>query len=232
VRLRVTAIVVALAAVLAIVLLISSSTGDQQEIAFSIDIDPGPPIAATVLPGEVACQGPIHTIAPAATVFPWLSPTAAPGAAMTLSVRDYASNAVLATGSIAQGYSMATAPGVHLSATIPQGRAISVCLRSNGPKPVGLIGNPPNTRSGQLVVAGQTKKDVMSLLFLRPKPVSLLSQIPTIFSRAALFRPDWVGSWTFWVLAVLLVGAFFGVGYAVLQAEREDARSSEQTSAQ
>ena len=231
-RLRATVITIAVATVVAVVLLVYSGTRDQQHTAFSIDVDPGPPIAATLRPGQEACQGPIHTIAPFGAVFPWLSPNAAPGAAITLSVRDYASRAPLATGEVSQGYAVPVAPTVELSHTVRQGRDIAVCLRSAGPKPVGLIGNPPNTRSGKLVVDGRPKQDVMALLFVRPRPVSLLSQIPAVFRRAALFRPDWVGSWTFWVLAMLFAGTLVGAGYAVVQAERADARSSEQTSAQ
>lgn len=230
--LRATVITIAVAVVVAVGLLIYSGTRDQQYTAFSIDIDPGPPIAATLPPGQEACQGPIHAIAPFGAVFPWLSPNAAPGAAMTLTVRDYASRAVLATGKVSQGYAAPIAPTVELSHPVRQGRDVLVCLRSAGPKPVGLIGNPSNTRSGQLVVEGRPKRDAMALVFVRPKPVSLLSQIPAVFRRAALFRPDWVGSWTFWVLALLFAGTFAGVGYAVVQAQRADARSSEHTSAQ
>jgi hypothetical protein len=35
----------------------------------------------------------------------------------------------------------------------------------------------------------------------------MFSLLPTIFSRAALFRPGWVGAWTFWALLVALTVA-------------------------
>jgi hypothetical protein len=34
----------------------------------------------------------------------------------------------------------------------------------------------------------------------------LLSSLGLVLSRAALFRPSWVGSWTFWVLLLALLG--------------------------
>jgi hypothetical protein len=40
---------------------------------------------------------------------------------------------------------------------------------------------------------------------------SLLEQLPTVFDRAALFRPSWVGSWTYYVLLGLILPLAFGL---------------------
>ena len=51
---------------------------------------------------------------------------------------------------------------------------------------------------------------------------SLLGSLSTAFSRASLWHPSWVGSWTFWLLAIALLAAF-GVGVsAVVSAAAAD----------
>jgi hypothetical protein len=47
----------------------------------------------------------------------------------------------------------------------------------------------------------------LSLRFLRGHPRPVLSQVPLIIDRAALFRPGPVGPWTFWLLALLVAVA-------------------------
>ena len=101
----------------------------------------------------------------------------------------------LARGQIAAGYVRAIAPIVALDRTIPSGRRIQVCLRSRGPGTVDLMGAPlPNHA---LVeddgTASGSRQAAIALLFLRPHPRSVLSLVPTIFARASLFRPGWVG---------------------------------------
>jgi hypothetical protein len=230
-RARGTLIVVGIATLVVIVLLIASANHYERALAFSIDVDPGPPVA-TLSPGQTACQGPIDAIAPIGSLYVWVNPDLGPTPRASITVRDYATGTALATGSVPGGYIAATAPQSVLNRPVPQGKTISVCLRDTGRRPVKLIGDVPNTRSGKLTAAGHPEKEVLALLFDRPRSVTLWSQIPTVFSRAALFRASWVGSWTFWVLAVLLAGTFGGVVYAVVQAERDDIASAERTSAQ
>lgn len=45
---------------------------------------------------------------------------------------------------------------------------------------------------------------------------SLLAQIPTIFHRASLFRPAWVGAWTYYVLLGLVLPLAFGLALGLL----------------
>jgi hypothetical protein len=44
----------------------------------------------------------------------------------------------------------------------------------------------------------------MTLVFKR-KPRSMLSALPDIIDRAALFHPSWFDAWMLWVLAASLV---------------------------
>jgi 4-amino-4-deoxy-L-arabinose transferase-like glycosyltransferase len=45
---------------------------------------------------------------------------------------------------------------------------------------------------------------------------SLVAQIPTMFERATLFRPPWVGRWTYWLLLGLVLPMAFGLALFLL----------------
>jgi hypothetical protein len=232
---RTRALVIALAAVAALGVagLVRSATRDERWTAFSLDVPPSQTVVV-LGPHVDVCQGPIQTVAPVGILTSWVTPIGGrPSPALAITIRDGSrTGPVLATGHVPSGYTVATAPEAIVKPTVPEGREAWVCVRSAGPKPVDLIGNSANSRTGVLTVAAKPVPNSLSFLFLRPHPVSLLSQVPAIFDRAALFRPTWVGAWTFWVLAVLVLAAF-GVGvFAVVQAQREDELSSEQTSPQ
>ena len=56
------------------------------------------------------------------------------------------------------------------------------------------------------------------------EPRSVASQLPVIFERAALFRPGWVGPWTFWALALVVgLGVPALLARALAAAVRDDA---------
>lgn len=228
------ALAVALVAVLGIAALLVAAGGDERSTAFSLDIPPASPVA-TLHTGQAVCQGPFTATAGFGSVTAWISPLQAtgvaqqgsiPGAAITLTVRDASTNESLATGRLASGYLAPIAPSVLLTRTIPAGRRIRVCLRSRGPGPVELLGDqPPNQ-----VIAGDdgsatgSPGESIALLFLRPHPRSLLSLVPTMFRRAALFRPGWVGAWTYWVLGAAILAAFALAGLAVTRAVQSDSQ--------
>ena len=61
-----------------------------------------------------------------------------------------------------------------------------------------------------------------SLALLSDGDRSLLGSLPTAFSRASLWRPSWVGAWTFWVLAIALLATFGLAVVAVISAAGDD----------
>jgi hypothetical protein len=68
-----------------------------------------------------------------------------------------------------------------------------------------LYGGPDlAARTSTASLEGQPAGTDISLLFLRSHPASSLSLLPAIFRRAALFRPSWIGAWTFWLLAAVV----------------------------
>ena len=228
-------VALALAAVVGFAALLLAAGSDGRSTAFSLDIPPS--VAVTVVHrGEATCQGPITVPAMFRYVRPWISPADAsgkvsagpiPGSAIDLTVRDAATNAILASGSIGADYAVEISPTVALDRTVPSGRRIRVCLRSRGPGTVDLMGAPlPNVAlvgdDGTASGAGQA---ALALLFLREHPRSLLSLVPTVFSRASLFRPGWIGPWAYWLLSAALLGTFALAGVALTHAARADETS-------
>jgi hypothetical protein len=62
-------------------------------------------------------------------------------------------------------------------------------------------------------------------LALLGSPTDTLSQLPTAFRRASLFRPTWVGVWTYWALLAGLLVAVAACGAALIAAARTDERT-------
>ena len=60
-----------------------------------------------------------------------------------------------------------------------------------------------------MLTGGRTPSNLaLALVFTAPHPASVISLIPTIFRRAALFHPAWMGAWVFWaLLGAMLAGA-------------------------
>lgn len=189
---------------LGVAALLAGAATDQRWSAFSLDVPPAGPVAA-LSSGQQVCQGPFDAAVSFGSVRAWIAPIAAPGASLQLRVRSV-SGATLATGRSVRSHGKSVAPTINLNATVPARTQISVCISSGGPARVTLLG------------AGSE----FALLFLRPHPESLLSLLPTVFRRAALFRPTWVGSWTFWLLSAGLISCFCLGVIAVAQAVRSD----------
>lgn len=91
------------------------------------------------------------------------------------------------------------------------GQQLTLCWRSTGP--VKIVGNANgNLAADQVSTLGKRPVNGdISIEYMQAGSHSALAMIPTVFQRASLFRPSWVGPWTFWVvflvaLAVLLTG--------------------------
>jgi hypothetical protein len=91
----------------------------------------------------------------------------------------------------------------------------------------------PQGNGGQIFVWGRTLLDIKSkpieigkqripnrvalwFLPLKHEERSILGQLGTMFDRASLFRPGFVGPWTFWVVLFLLVPALLYCGIRLL----------------
>lgn len=213
----------ALIAVVGLAALVYAAANDVRPIAFSLDIPPTREVAA-IEPSQSACEGPVPIAAAFGAIQIFLIPAGAPGPAFQLTVRDFDSGKLLAAGHLPSGYTTQIAPYIALDATVPSGRRVEVCLHNRGPTGAAPLGGPGSLTES---VDGTLNPYNVSLVFARRHPRSLLSLVPTVFDRAALFHPRWVGAWTFWVLTGAVLAAFALGGLAIARAARGDARSSE-----
>jgi hypothetical protein len=200
--------------------LVLVGTSDQRSTAFSLDVPNAKPVV-TLLAGERACQRPVVAAAAFRGLELWLASVPAPGATLRVSVTS-GGGAGLAVGNLHVPPGPVANPSTQLTRTVPRGATVSLCFDNAGPAPVSLLGSTPGPDSGMLEQRGRSLPSAAAAVLLQPHSSSILSLLPTIFSRAALFRPTWIGQWTYWLLLALLVAAFPLVGLALTLASRDD----------
>ena len=108
---------------------------------------------------------------------------------------------------------------------MPVGRRLTVCLTTN--LNTFELRGPPAV-DPDVVMTGRNPGLEFSLALLNDRR-SLLGSLSTAFSRAALFKPSWVGGWTFWVLTAALLATFGLAGFAIATASSDDEDQDEQS---
>lgn len=221
----------ALVAGLGLAALAASAARGQRWTAFSV----GVPAATDVVllePGQQACQAPVPVRVSVGGVAVWLYSGPSPGPPLGVTVSDARDGKLLAVGRIPPSHGEIAPPngfptGISLRTrfdrTVRAGKRITLCFLNLGTARVALNGSRPSKTSGALTLPAQSAGNAMALVFLRPHPQSLFSMLPTVFRRAALFRPEWVGAWTFWLLGAALLGAFALAPFAMARAGHADA---------
>lgn len=103
---------------------------------------------------------------------------------------------------------------------------LTLCLESLGGR-IAVPGSPNgNANADQVSYLGDEPADGdISLEYMRPGSESLFSSVATVFDRAALFRPGWVGAWTYYLAFLLCFFCIALVWWLLLK------RSGEQTNA-
>jgi hypothetical protein len=216
----------ALVIVLGLAALLAAGAADQRFRAFSIGVpDVGP--VATLSPGQQVCEGPVDSQASFGAIRMWTASISAPGS-LAVSVRDADTSRELAHGN-AVLTPAATSPDATLNSPVAARRAVTVCIRNRLPAPLSLLGSAPPSGSMKLTLDGKPVTGLGLALVMLQRPRSLLSEVPAMFARAALFRPGWVGEWTFWVLLAAVVLAIgFGavaVGFVGASADTDERES-------
>ena len=217
-RSRRAALVVVLTAIVGIAAVLLAHTDASQPFQQRLGVFVTGPVVY-MREGDVACQGPVGlnertralTFNPA-TVLP-------SGPAITVFVREPGTTRTLASGRLAAGFDPAEPQTVRLSPPAPAGAIVDVCFRDEGPGTVQLFGDTPRgdtrlngpsahptlqTSAASLNGTPMPDADI-AIVFPRAKPASPLALVPEMFRRAALFRPGWVGAWTYWLLAALAI---------------------------
>jgi hypothetical protein len=213
-------VVFVVAVAVAIVVLLVLAFGGERTRVFALRA-PSAQSVATLAPGRQACEGPVSANAPIHAVQTW-------GAAIVrttvLDLRISSGRSVVATGSSR----VSDRPSAHttiLHGSIRDGRKITVCVANGGDADYSLVGSPSIDPTVAMRVDGKRSALQFSLALLG-SPTNTLSQLHTAFRRASLFRPAWVGVWTYWALLAGLVFAAAACGAALIAAARTDEREA------
>jgi hypothetical protein len=174
----------------------------------------------TLRAGHEGCQGPIGLIDRTASVeFNPGTPHAEPGPAVATLIRDVPSTHVVSRGLLRAGFDPRRPQTVKLAPALPANAVVQVCFRNMGPgqvllfgdiafgtSKIGFVGVHPTivTSSASLDGKDMPGHDI-AIVFPRSKPKSMLALVPEMFMRASLFRPGWLGAWTYWALAALVL---------------------------
>jgi hypothetical protein len=223
------AIIVAIAAAVTVALVAVTLTSEREQ-AFTLGVTLSTTVK--VAQGQAVCQAPISVPPDAAfdAVTVGATTRARRGAQLELTVRaaDAAhptrAGAVLARGALVSGVSgensLRTARVGHVDAN----RTVAVCVTNRSRHPALLYGNSDAAaRTSSAYTNGKGTGIDLLLEFQRAEPRTLAGLLPAMFDRAALFRAQWVGAWTYWVLALLCV---FAVPLLLVRALRSAVRDS------
>jgi hypothetical protein len=210
-------IAAALTVLAGVAVLVVLAATDERRLAFTLSVRPSG-VAAVVPPGVEACQRDVEVEAPFDEARLLYGTYFRPGPALAVRVLDHASGRVLARGALPPGYPDDRKATARLARAVPEGSRVDVCLRNVGQRRVAVFGGPASDNEpSYATVGGRPLRSDLGMELLRQHPRTVLSLVPSIVRRAALFHPGWVGPWTFWVLLALLLVAFPALLIAALR---------------
>jgi hypothetical protein len=165
--------------------------------------------------GRVACEGPIRSPTAARGVGIFGAPNTSRPTTLSATVRTDGDR-ILATGH-STASSNDTQQQIPLDRQLPANRPVRICIRAT-PGSFSLLGGA--AQAPGVSASGVAAATQFSLVLTRP--ATFFDGLQTAFSRAAIFRPDWIGAWTFWLLLAVLACALAVAAIAVIAATRED----------
>jgi hypothetical protein len=213
-RLRLVAPVVAIAVIAVAVLLVSGAL-HRNVREYSLRVPNQEPVAL-LYPSHRVCEGPVSSPRMFTGVAIWGGP-AVGVSAVRVTVAPAGVDRRLASGT-----SRMTAAGEHLvtlTHPVAANTRVRICVRST----LNTFSLDGATASDPGVVMTGHGHDLAFSLALENDHHSLLGALPVAFGRASLFKLSWLGSWTFWILAIALLASFAVAIAAVASAAREDA---------
>ena len=204
-------------AALALIALAFAGTRNMAVRTFSLDV-PNIYAVATAEPhGEPVCEGPVVSQKPFQIVGIW---GLAPHGLVPPEVRveDAATGRVLANGQIATVATLGRW-SARLSRTVPGGKPVRVCVvaREDEAELTGFASQHPTIAIDGTRTKQAPNGSEFALVFISDRGHTFVNSLPLAFSRAQLFHPSWVGSWTFWVFLGALI-ATFGLGVMAISA--------------
>jgi hypothetical protein len=174
---------------------------------------------AVARPHHEVCEGPISSQYAFQSVVLWgIYVSGKP--LVRVSGLSAAAKGVISAGLVERsppgGYGRFTA---KLRSSVAGDQAVEVCVSDPDGK-LRLRGSTPGYTG--VAIGGTKSLTAFSMVLLEPTRHSFLGSLSLAFSRAALFRPSWVGPWTFWVLLIALLGAIPVAAFAISAALRSE----------
>jgi hypothetical protein len=177
-------------------------------LAFTLGAAPQAAIAK-LKRGQTVCQRSIN-VPPSAgfdRVALQVGTNRRPGPRLDVVVRRH-DGRPLATGTLPAGYPDVPKDGgfrVVQTGAVAADQPIDVCVTNRGPHSAALYGSGAlANRNSDATLDGKVAPYDVALVF-QDAPRSRAGQIGHAFARASLFRPGFVGTWTYWLLALVLV---------------------------
>lgn len=202
---RAALLVFAAIAVLALGGVVLAGARDERDLAFSLGV-PSLGVAA-VAPSQVPlCQTHVDVVHAFDSVRFTPRSVGRPGPSLSVAVRRTGTHAALASAQVPAGYPDNRPLQVRVGHVAARHGPVDVCITPQGTTGVGFMGgnreSEPSTRAylGDRLVPRYS----LAMDFHTTRSHSLLSQVPRVFHRASLFHPQWIGAWTFWLLAALV----------------------------
>src|SRR3954471_17497245 len=227
------------AIVLAVVVAeLAFAAGKRTDLVDSTWVNPVVPVAP-LKPGATVCQQPFGVTETFDRVRFNVGTFGKPGPPLYVSITDQDSRAELASGAVRPGWvDNGKAQDVDVGSVKPA-PPVSVCIKNGGPVAAyvygdyyhgafgkGPLGVTPTNSTSVAYIDGHQLEGDMAMRLYGTKEHSRLSWIPALFRHAAAFKPPFVGAWTFWLLALLLiVGAPLALWAALRSATRSEERS-------
>jgi hypothetical protein len=205
------ALVLALAIVVVAAALVIAGLRTIPVRTFALRVQDALPVAVAGN-GELVCEGPVRSSGPARGIGVF----GAIRSGDPLVQVDVLSSAGRTLGSGRMGPSSGSEHLVALDRQIPGGLPVRVCVRST---------HGTFTLLGAIDQASLKTRYVDSggaFALVLTRPSSFLGSLGTAFSRASVFRPRWVGTWTFWLLLGALAATFGIAWLAVGEASADD----------
>ena len=198
--------------VVALVALLVAATRPTATRGFALNAPNQMPVAV-LRPSARACEGAFAAAEPVRQVSIW-GASVVGRSHVRVDVRDARSRRILASGTV-RATTHPSEYAASLDRRVPAGRRVRLCLTSQL-NSFSLLGAPAPAPG--ISTRGLKAGQVFSVVLQDRR--SLLSSLPLAFSRASLFKPSWVGSWTFWVLAAALLATLVLGALAIGSADR------------
>ena len=211
------------------------AAGTSTDLVASTAVNPVVPVAP-VKPGATACQRPFGITETFDRARFNAGTFGKPGPPLFVSVTDQDSGAELASGEQRAGWVDDGTPRDVEVGPVKPGPLVSVCIRNEGRVTTylygdyyhgafgkGPLGVTPTDSTTVADVDGVPLEGDLAMWLLSSKEHTRLAWIPAMFRHAAAFKPPFVGAWTFWLLAgLLLLGAPLALWAALRSATRSD----------